>query len=34
MTKNNADAKTLAAFHMRTNKKDSFERWHKKWSAI
>lgn len=30
MTKTNADPKTLTAFHNRTNKKDSFERWYKK----
>lgn len=34
VTKTNADPKTLNAFYNRTNKKDSFARWYKRYGAI
>lgn len=34
MTKENADPKTLDRFKTRVNKKDSFERWFKKYGSI
>lgn len=34
MTKATADIKTLNRFYARENKKDSFERWYKKYGSI